>query len=372
MSAPRSILVTSSAQLKECAGKLSEATQFSLDTEFDFAGPAKKLCLIQVWSGSGDVYLIDTLALTALEPLAGAISQPGVEWIVHAGDQDVALLREALHLAACPRVFDTQVAWGLQGPEYPVSLAYLLYRILGIRSAKNEQAGSWGTRPLTPEQLDYAASDVFHLPALRDWLAKRLGDLGREALAAEVSAEFVSPPAAPPLSLDDFRNAWQLDGPGQAVLAHLIDWWNGLSAPEQKEGPQPRIFLTLAKMIPETGDELAKIRGIFFPWAKRHGDAFTGRLVRVSAAASRQGFIPLEPPPYNTFERILAEGWIRKAAAEVSAKAGLAPELAFPERLIRQMIQRVEEKKTRAAAAEVLTGWRERLLRQLFLAHSSD
>jgi hypothetical protein len=125
-------------------------------------------------------------------------------------------------------------------------------------------------------------------------------------------------------------------------------------------------------MIPETGEELAKIRGIYFPWAKRHGDAFTGKLVRVSAEASRQGFVPLEPPPYNTFERILAEGWIRKIAAEVSVKAGLAPELAFPERLVRQMVERVEEKKVKAAAAEVLSGWREPLLRQLFLAHSSD
>jgi ribonuclease D len=370
MSAPRTILITSSAQLKECAGKLAGATQYSLDTEFDFVGPAKKLCLVQVWSGSGEIYLIDPVALTVLEPLAAAISRPGVEWIVHAGDQDVALLREALHLANSPRVFDTQVAWGLQGPEYPVSLAYLLYRILGIRSSKSEQAGPWGTRPLTPEQLDYAASDVAHLPALRDWLAKRLGDLGREALAAEVSVETVSPLAAPPLSLDDFRNAWQLDAPGQAVLQHLIEWWNGLSPAEQKEGPQPKIFLTLAKMIPETGEELAKIRGIYFPWAKRHGDAFTGRLVRVSAEASRQGSVPLEPPPYNTFERILAEGWIRKVAAEVSAEAGLAPELAFPERLIRKMIQAVEETKTRASAAELLTGWRERLLRQPFLART--
>jgi len=372
MATPRPVLVTTSARLKECAGTIAGAPRYYLDTEFDFAGPAKKLCLVQVWSGTGDIYLVDTIALSALEPLAAAISRPDAEWVVHAGDQDVALLREALQLETSPRLFDTQVAWGLQGPEYPVSLAYLLYRILGIRSAKNEQAGPWATRPLTQDQLDYAAGDVGHLPELRDWFATRLGDLGRESLVGEVSAETVLREAAPPLSLDDYRNAWQLDAPGQAVLQHLIGWWNGLTAAEQKEGPQPRIFLTLAKVIPETGAELANIRGIFFPWAKRHGDAFTGRLVRVSASASREGFVPLDPPPYNTFERILAEGWIRKAAAEVSAKAGLAPELAFPERLIRQMIQRVEKKKTRAATAEVLTGWREPVLRQLFLAHSSE
>jgi ribonuclease D len=370
MNAPRTVLVTSSAQLKECAGKLAGATRYYLDTEFDMAGPAKKLCLVQVWSGAGDIYLIDTLALSALESLAGAISRPDAEWVLHAGDQDVALLREALHLEGYPRVFDTQVAWGLLGAEYPVSLAYLLYRILGIRSAKSEQAGPWMPRPLTPEQLDYAAGDVGHLPALRDWLAERLGKLGREALVHEVSAETIVPEPVEPLSLDDYRNAWQLDAPGQAVLRHLIDWWNGLPANERMEAPHSRTFLTLAKLLPETGAELAKIRGIFFPWAKRHGDAFTGKLMRVSAAASREGFVPLEPPPYNTFDRILAGAWIRNAAAGVSAELGLAPELGFPERVIRKMIQAVDEKKTKAPAAEALTGWRERLLRQSFLART--
>jgi len=368
MAGPRSVLVASSDGLKECAVALAGAPRFYLDTEFEFAGPTKKLCLVQIWNGTGDIFLIDPLALASFEPLAATIARADAEWVVHAGDQDVALLGEAMHLASPPRLFDTQVAWGLQGAEYPVSLAYLLYRILGIRSPKSEQAGPWATRPLTPEQLDYAAGDVAHLPELRDWLATRLGTLGRDLLVGEVSAETVLREAAPLLSLDDYRNAWQLDASGQAVLQYLIGWWNALSAAEQKEGPQPKIFLTLAKLIPETGAELATIRGIFVPWAKRHGDAFTGKLVRASAGASREGFVPLEPPPYNTFERILAEGWIRNAAAEVSAELQVAPELAFPERVIRKMTQAVEEKNNNVSAAEALTGWRERFLRKSVMA----
>jgi len=368
MSDPKTVFVTTTAQLKECAARLAGAPRYYVDTEFELAGPVKKLCLVQVWSGTGEIYLIDTVALSALEALGSAIARPDAEWVLHAGDQDVALLREAMKLEATPRLYDTQVAWGLQGPEYPVSLAYLLYRILAIRSAKNEQAGPWAARPLTPEQLDYAAGDVSHLPELRDWLGKRLGDLGREALVGEVSAETVLREGPAPLSLEGFRNAWQLDASGQAVLLHLIAWYNALPAAEQRDGPGPKMFMTLAKVIPETGAELAAMRGIFFPWAKRHGDAFTGKLVRVSAAASKEGFVPLEPPPYNTFERIRTEGWIRKAAAEVTVELGLAPELAFPERVTRRMIEAVEEKKSNAAAADVLTGWRERVLRPLFLA----
>lgn len=370
MSSPKTVFVATAPQLKECAARLAAAPRYYIDTEFDFMGPVKKLCLVQVWTGTGDIYLIDTVALVALEALVPAIARPDAEWVLHAGDQDVALLREALKLETTPRLYDTQVAWGLQGAEYPVSLAYLLYKVLGIRSAKSEQAGPWAPRPLSPEQLEYAAGDVSHLPGLRDWFARRLGELGREALVGEVSAETVLREAPPPVTLDDFRNAWQLDAAGQAVLQHLISWYNALPAAEQREGPGPKMFLTLAKMIPETGAELAAIRGIFVPWAKRHGDAFTGKLVRASAAATKEGYVPLEPPPYNTFERIRADGWIRNAAAEVCVDLALAPELAFPDRVLRKMADAVEEKKTGTAAADVLTGWRDRILRAPFLARS--
>jgi len=368
MNAPKPVLVASSAQLAEAAAKLGGASRYYLDTEFDFAGPVKKLCLIQVSRGTGEIFLIDPLALTALEPLGRVLARTEVEWVLHAGDQDVALLRDALHWAAFPRLFDTQVAWALLGAEYPVSLAYLLYRILGLRSSKSEQAGPWMTRPLTREQEDYAASDVDHLPALRDWLSERLEKLGRLELAMEVSADTIVPPPVSQLTLEDFRNAWQLDAAGQAVLLYLIDWWNGLSLEERKEGPGPKTFLAIAKTIPETGAELSQVRGIYFPWARRHGDAFAGKLAASSARAAREGFVPLEPPPYNTFERIVAGGWIRKAVAEVSAELGVAPELAFPERVIRDMIQAVEEKKSNAAAAGALVGWRERVLRAPLVA----
>jgi ribonuclease D len=370
LSMGKPVYVTSTAQLKECSAKLLGAQRYFIDTEFEITGPAKKLCLVQVATGADETFLIDTIALTALEPLAGALFRPDAEWVLHAGNQDVALLREVLHFEGSPRLFDTQVAWGLIGPEYPVSLAYLLYRMLGTRSAKNEQAGPWAGRPLTPEQLEYAAGDVEYLPALRDRLSEQLKKSDREALVYEVSAETILPEPFEPLSLDEFRNAWQLDASGQAALKFLIEWWNTLPSGDRLDAPQPRTFLTLAKLLPETGSELAKVRGIFFPWVKRHGDSFTGKLVRASAAASREGFVPLEPPPYTTFERILNGAWIRKAAAETCAELSLAPELAFPERVIRRMIEAVEASKKNVSAAAVLTGWRDQVLRKPFLERS--
>src|SRR5579883_2767454 len=108
METPITYLVTTAAQLAEAASKLAGSSRYYLDTEFEFAGPTKKLCLVQVSRGTRDIYLIDTLALPGISPLAGAIAGSDIEWVLHAGDQDVALLQEALHLERVPRVFDTQ------------------------------------------------------------------------------------------------------------------------------------------------------------------------------------------------------------------------------------------------------------------------
>jgi len=364
MGSRKPVLVDTSAALKAAAAALEGAERYSLDTEFD----RHRLCLIQVSRGE-EVYVVDAVKLVALEPLAGAIGREGAEWIVLDGAQDVAFLTGAMKIRARPRVFDVQVGWGLLGPEYPVSLAYLIYKVLGIRSAKEWQAGDWTGRPLSAGQVEYAAGDVEHLPAIREWIAARLAERGRADLIHEVSAETVFPPPAEPLALEDYRNAWQLDAAGQAALRFLIDWHNGLSPAEKGEAPHPRVFLAIASQLPETGAELAKVRGVYFEWARRHGDALTGKLIRASAGAAKDaGFRLLEPPPYDSFERILAEGWIRKAAAEAAASAGVSPELAFPGRLVKAMTRAVLERGSKAAAAEALEGWRGRILREAFLS----
>jgi ribonuclease D len=356
----RTVLVSTSAELAAASKALEGAPRIFLDTEF-LSGPGiRRLALAQVSRGGGEVFLVDTMKLAALEPLAAAIGRPGIEWVAHAGRQDVELLLEALRLPAAPALFDTQTAWGLLGPEYPVSLAYLLFKILGLRAMKSEQAVDWTRRPLSPEQIDYAADDVAHLPDLHAALEERLAAKGRGAIARAASADAAGG-AEPPrtLSLADYRNAWQLDGPGLAVLRHLIDAHNALPGPDRELSLPPQAFLAVAKLIPETAEEFSRIRGIPFAWVKRHGQAAANAIVRVSARAARERFEPLDPPPYATWPEILAEGRTRDWAARAAAAVGAAPELLFPGRLQRDMAAKAA---AGAHPIEALSGWRRELL----------
>jgi ribonuclease D len=360
-------LVETHAALKSAAEALAGAPRFFIDTEFESARGGALLCLLQVSAGA-ECFLIDTLKLKALEPLAGALAE--AEWVVHAGAQDVGLLVQALGLAAPPSVFDTQVAWALSSPEYAVSLAYLKYRVLGIRSSKPHQADDWKGRPLSASQLEYAASDIEHLPALFDELNRRAAELGRSDAVREASRELTWPESDAPsaLALDSFRNAWQLDPASQAALRFVIDWYNGLEPRERVSAPEPKALFSIAARLPETGVELARVKGVPRRWSAEHGDAFTGKLMRATAGATESDFVPIEPVAYATFEDIRLDAWLGTLRAEVCAELCIAPELAFPGRVLKRLRAAIAASGETADGARALDGWRRALLGEPYLA----
>ena len=62
-------------------------------------------------------------------------------------------------------------------------LKYLLDELLGVDISKLQQSSDWGAADLTKAQLDYAASDVLYLHALKTELEVRLRREGRLDLA---------------------------------------------------------------------------------------------------------------------------------------------------------------------------------------------
>src|SRR6187551_357357 len=104
------VFVDSQEGLERAASALASCPRLYLDTEFESGRGPTRLCLLQISSGT-DIFLVDTLKLGRLEPLAAALARPDVEWVFHAGLQDLALIEQRLHLRAPPRLFDTQVAY---------------------------------------------------------------------------------------------------------------------------------------------------------------------------------------------------------------------------------------------------------------------
>ena len=109
---------------------------------------------------------------------------PDVEIVMHAGRQDVALLRRVWQ-TDITNLFDTQLAAGFAGLRAQLGYEALLHELLGVRLRKSASFTRWDARPLSAEQIDYARDDVRHLLQATTALQERLRALGRLDWARE-------------------------------------------------------------------------------------------------------------------------------------------------------------------------------------------
>lgn len=343
---------------------LRGAPVYYIDTEFDATRRQTTLSLIQVSRGD-EIFLLDALSLTQLAELGEVMVRDDVEWVLHAGLSDVELLLEKFRKPKPPKLFDTQLAWALLGPEASVSLSYLQYQILGLRTMKTHQADDWMRRPLPEAQLRYAATDIEHLPAIFDALRERLTAVGRLELVAELCREMLwpKPELPPPLTLASFRNAWQLHPNNQAALRFLMTWYNELPAWERDRVPQAKTLLSIASRMPKNAADLLRIKGVPPNFNRAHADNIVRGIHRAVREVTPDQFVQIDPLPYATFEEIRLDAWLGYMRAEVCAEVGISPDLLIPARLVRDMKERVVSHGRRESLLECLEGWRAELLR---------
>ena len=178
VSAVSHLTLTSQSDLLDYCGRLYDADWIAMDTEFvseDSYRP--ELCLIQV-AGPEGMALIDTIAVKDVTPFWKALAEGDHETIVHAGRGDLEFCLRSVKQRP-KQLFDTQVAAGLVGIEYPIGLRNLILKIVGDRSKKHETRTDWRRRPLSGRQIEYALDDVRHLREIADFLHRRLNELGR-------------------------------------------------------------------------------------------------------------------------------------------------------------------------------------------------
>ncbi len=356
------VFVDSQEGLERAASALASCSRFYLDTEFESGRGSTRLCLLQISSGTA-IFLVDALKLSRLDVLGTALARPDVEWVFHAGLQDLALIEQRLHVRAPASLFDTQVAYALVSAESNVSLAYLRYVLLGARADKAHQADDWLARPLSASQLQYAASDVHDLPAITDLLLQRADAKHRRELVFEASREALEPSREPPppLTLEQFRNAWQLGAKSQAGLRFLIDWHNRLSTEEKLAAPDLKTLLALAARLPETASALARIKGVSPGVLQRHGAHLASGLTNAARQATGADFVPIDPAPYATFAEIRRDAWLGLLRAEVCATLEVAPEQVLPQRVFRELKAKLQEGRP-GRLSDALRGYRKRLL----------
>ncbi|MGH2848347.1 MAG: ribonuclease D, partial [Thermoleophilaceae bacterium] len=227
-------------------------------------------------------------------PLARVLADPAVEVVVHAGRQDVAILRRTWDTAVT-NVFDTQLAAGFLGFGNQEGYESLVRKALSVPLKGAEGFTRWDRRPLTAQQLEYAADDARLLLALGDEIERRLVERGRLDWAREEcrALEESSDERDPDRVCERLPRLGRLSESARAVARELVEWRE--STARSMDRPAGYVLpdhalIELARRAPGDRRGLEQIRGLPAQTMHRRGD----RLLDAIARGRRR---PAPPPP---------------------------------------------------------------------------
>jgi ribonuclease D len=320
------VFIDQPGEAEALAREWSGVQRLAVDTEFLREDTySAQLCLLQVSDGR-TVACLDTIALGGPGPLATLLTDPGVAKVFHSARQDLEALRE--HLGTVPGpVWDTQVAAALLGYPDQVGYTQLAGQELGVTLPKDHSRTDWSRRPLSDEQLRYAAADVAWLLPLAERLGAELERLGRLAWAEVESAALCDPD----LYAFDAEGAWrrvkgagQLEGAALARAAALARW----REEEARTRNRPRrwilkdeAILELAERNPDSPAALGQLPSLPPGVVRRHGRALLELLRDASRATPPPRTLParLEPAQDRAVRKLMARLRDLAAAHRVSA-----------------------------------------------------
>lgn len=264
--------------LEQLCQQLAGSHWLAVDTEFHREKTYyPELCLIQV-ANDDVIACIDPLKVDDLTPLLDLFYQDDMTLVFHAARQDLELfylLRQSLP----PHIFDTQLAATVLGYGDQIGYGNLVKQCLNVDLDKAHARTDWRQRPLSKEQIDYAADDVRYLRALYHLLNDKLTQLQRLEWLKEDFAAL----SKPETFQEDADKSWlrvkgagRLKGQQLAILQKLGAWREQRAVAHNL----PRrwilkddVMLDLAKLSPKSPDALKKIRGLEQRDIERHGKA---------------------------------------------------------------------------------------------------
>jgi ribonuclease D len=264
-------------ELNQFCEQLCNADWIALDTEFLREKTYyPKLCLLQI-ATPDQVACIDPIAIDDLSAVLDILFDIGITKVLHSGRQDLEIFYHLAGKVPSP-VFDSQIAALLLGYPEQVGYASLVKDELGIELDKLHTRADWSVRPLSEEQLQYAADDVVYLAEIYQRLSEKLADLGRSDWLLEDFQRltkrdlYENPPEDAWLKV---KGGNRLRGDSLSILQSLASWRERVA--QQKDRPKGWILrddalVDISRQKPDSLAVLGKIRGLSEGLVRNSGD----------------------------------------------------------------------------------------------------
>ena len=357
-------LITTSDQLSAAVFRMRGAARLALDTEFMRERTYyPQLCLVQI-ATDADCVLVDPLNGLDLAGLFELLAEPGRVKVVHAARQDLEVLYLSAGRVPLP-VFDTQIAAALIGLAPQIGYAELVARQLGHSIDKGQTRTDWSRRPLSPEQLAYAADDVHHLLELHTSLLAELQKRGRQHWLDEDASAF----ADETLYRTEPAEAWRrLKGigrlkPVERAIARALARWReerAIASDRPRGWIVPdEALLAMATLAPRSIEELAVVRALQPAVLRRRGEELLA-IIDAARGTTDGTAADLSGRRLEQHETALVGRMIEEVRAE-AARLGISPELLATRRDAEALV-------LGQADAAILRGWRRGVIGERLMA----
>jgi len=263
-------------QLTDLCNRIKREPWIALDTEFLREKTYYPVfCLLQIATPEW-VVCVDPIALADLSELFEVINNPEIIKVLHSCRQDLEIFYQETGKVTAP-VFDTQIAAPLLGFQENPGYAMLVSSFLNVNLSKTHTRADWTIRPLSEAQIQYAADDVIYLCKIYQMICQKLESLGRldwleKDFELLKNAELYQVPP---------ENAWKkikgrnrLTGKQLSIIQALCGWREQTAQSENRPKNwliRDDLLLELAKLQPETINDLNKIRSMNERTVRRYG-----------------------------------------------------------------------------------------------------
>lgn len=370
------LYVSTRSELEQAIGLLSRSDFIALDTEFMRESTYYAvLCLIQAATPEGCA-LIDPLAIDDLQPLWNLLDDRNRVKVLHAARQDLEVLSQAPRSSVAGAavleggripgpIFDTQLAAAFLGHPAQIGYGNLVAARLGPTLAKGHARTDWTRRPLSAEQLSYAADDVRYLVQLYHDLRNALVEAGRLEWLEEETRKLEDPTLFRTEPDEAWRRLKGLDRlkPAQRVAAKLLAAWRENKAMKHD---RPRGWILsdealreIAERLPTSMKEFEQIRQVPAGVLRKSGEELLAIVAQARREAHREPEygLPGKPDPDQVARVTRLMSVVRARADEMK----IAPELLATRRDIEQLV-------FSGRTQNIASGWRRSAIGEELLA----
>ncbi|MCB1714549.1 MAG: ribonuclease D [Candidatus Competibacteraceae bacterium] len=356
-SSAASLYIDDSASLASFCEQLQGSPWLALDTEFIRERTYyPRLCLLQV--GTPEVIAcIDPLAELDLTPLLTLLYDPAITKVLHAAQQDLEIFYHLRGAVPSP-IFDTQIAATVLGQGDQVGYATLAQELLGINLDKSQVRTDWSRRPLSPEQISYAADDVRYLCKI---YTRQLQDLQQRQRQDWLREDFqqLSDPAQyrpnPAQAWTRIKGHGKLKSAQLVVLRTLADW----REQQAIQADKPRrwicddnLLLDLARIQPANQAGLDKLRNLPDKLRQRHGQTLLELIAQARQTPREEWPVLAHPKPLSPAQDAVLDALVA-IIKYCAAEHDISPTSLASRRELEQVV--------RGQDTPLLHGWRKPL-----------